>query len=67
MSEIERVSLNLKVPFDLANVLDQMVKEDDSDRSKFIRRLIRKEHELRIESDRYAAQAMKLAGSQGKP
>ena len=39
--------VNIKMPADLQTILDEMVIEDESDRSKFIRRLIRQEHARR--------------------
>jgi metal-responsive CopG/Arc/MetJ family transcriptional regulator len=46
MSE-ETSTIALRIELDALAKLDQMVKADDSDRSKFIRKLIRKEFEWR--------------------
>jgi metal-responsive CopG/Arc/MetJ family transcriptional regulator len=43
MSEIEMTTLTLKAEPDVVAKLDQMVRDEDSDRSKFIRKLIREE------------------------
>jgi len=45
--EEEMKQVNVQMPADLQAILDQMVREDESDRSKFIRRLIRQEHARR--------------------
>ena len=43
----EQVFVNIKMPEELAEKLDEMVEEDESDRSKFIRKLIRQEYSRR--------------------
>jgi metal-responsive CopG/Arc/MetJ family transcriptional regulator len=43
-----QVNVNFKYNPELIELLDQMVKEDDSDRSKFIRRLIMQESTRRV-------------------
>jgi len=43
-----QVNVNFKYNPELIELLDRMVKEDDSDRSKFIRRLITQESIRRI-------------------
>ena len=45
--EEEVKQINVKLPLDLAAMLDEMVTEDDSDQSKFIRKLIRQEFNRR--------------------
>jgi metal-responsive CopG/Arc/MetJ family transcriptional regulator len=44
MAEEKNVFVNIQMPTDLQALLDEMVVADESDRSKFIRRLIRQEH-----------------------
>jgi metal-responsive CopG/Arc/MetJ family transcriptional regulator len=45
--EDELTQVNVQMPADLRALLDEMVSTDESDRSKFIRRLIRQEHARR--------------------
>lgn len=47
--EKDVVFVNTKMPIDLATTLDQMAKDDESDRSKFIRKLIRQEYARRMQ------------------
>lgn len=47
MDDEEQVWLHAKMPTELQEKLDEMVLEDDSDRSKFIRQLIRQEYARR--------------------
>lgn len=45
--EEEMKQVNVQMPGELQEMLDEMVKEDESDRSKFIRKLIRQEYARR--------------------
>ncbi len=45
----EKVQVNVEMDKTLRDDLDRMVKEDESDRSKFIRRLIRQESSRRAQ------------------
>lgn len=47
MEEDKLVFVNVPMPSELQGMLDEMVREDDTDRSKFIRGLIRQEYERR--------------------
>jgi metal-responsive CopG/Arc/MetJ family transcriptional regulator len=47
MEEEKQVFVNVPMPSELQAMLDEMVDEDDTDRSKFIRNLIRQEYERR--------------------
>ena len=47
MEEEKEVWVNTKMLEGLLEKLDEMVREDDSDRSKFIRNLIREEYDRR--------------------
>lgn len=48
--EDEMKQVNVQMSADLQAILDEMVREDESDRSKFIRKLIRQEKARRMQA-----------------
>jgi metal-responsive CopG/Arc/MetJ family transcriptional regulator len=61
MEEDKLVFVNVPMPLELQGMLDEMVKEEDTDRSKFIRGLIRQEYERRNPPTRKTSQRMRAA------
>lgn len=49
MEDQDKVQVNVQMSADLQALLDEMVVEDESDRSKFVRKLIRQEHARRVQ------------------
>ena len=47
--EEETTFVNIKMPSELLEKLDEMVQDEESDRSKFIRKLIRQEYARRAQ------------------
>lgn len=47
--EDDKVQVNVQMGADLQVILDEMVVEDESDRSKFVRKLIRQEYARRLQ------------------
>lgn len=61
--EEEVKQVNVKLPLSLMAMLDEMVQEDDSDNSKFIRNLIRQEYERRNPRSRKTNPRMRTVAS----
>ena len=59
--EEEIIYVNVKMPENLIDALDEMVRDDDSDRSKFIRQLVRQEYERRNPSHKKTNPRMRAA------
>jgi len=67
MSE-EMITISLKIPVGMTTLLDQMVANDDLDRSKFVRKLIRQEFARRTGMDVVKIEELpRPAGGQSVP